>query len=243
MKTLVKRRTTCYNIADMDCKRYTELISGEYRDKFERFKNLLLDYNNKFNLTAITDENEVYIKHFLDSVAGESFFTKNASVIEIGSGGGFPSIPLKLIRDDLKFLLIESTGKKCGYLQTVVDKLGLDGVEVVNERAETLGKQVMHREKYDIAEARAVARLNTLCEYCLPLVKVGGKFIAYKGDNEEEFEEARNAVKLLGGRIERIEKYQLPDGDKRALVIIKKIAHTPEKYPRGQGKERKNPIV
>lgn len=243
MKTLVKRRTTCYNIADMDCKRYTELISGEYRDKFERFKNLLLDYNNKFNLTAITDENEVYIKHFLDSVAGESFFTKNASVIEIGSGGGFPSIPLKLIRDDLKFLLIESTGKKCGYLQTVVDKLNLSNVEVKNARAEDAAREVIYREKFDFAVARAVARLNTLCEYCMPFVRVGGKFIAYKGGAEEEIKEAANAIKILGGEIENVEQYELPNGEKRTLIIIKKVAHTPRQYPRGQGKERKAPLI
>ncbi|MDE5766099.1 MAG: 16S rRNA (guanine(527)-N(7))-methyltransferase RsmG [Clostridia bacterium] len=240
---LVKRRAAWYNIAVMDCKHYIDLISGEYKDKFEQFKNLLLDYNNKFNLTAITDEKEVYIKHFLDSVAGESFFTQNASVVEIGSGGGFPSIPLKLVRDDLKFLLIESTGKKCGYLQTVVDKLNLKGVQVKNARAEDAAREVIHREKYDFAVARAVARLNTLCEYCIPFVKVGGKFVAYKGGAEEEIKEADNAIKILGGELEKIEQYELPNDEKRTLIIIKKVAHTPRQYPRGQGKERKAPLI
>ena len=219
------------------------LISGEYGEKFGQFKNLLLDYNNKFNLTAITDEKEVYIKHFLDSVIGESFFTKNASVVEIGSGGGFPSIPLKLIRDDLHFLLVESTGKKCGYLQTVVDNLNLNNVQVKNARAEDTAREVIYREKFDFAVARAVARLNTLCEYCRPFVKVGGKFIAYKGDNDEEIREAANAIKILGGELEKAEKYELPDGEKRTLIIIKKVAHTPKQYPRGQGKEKKAPIM
>ena len=227
----------------MTTEEYFGLIKGRYFERYETFRNLLAEYNNKFNLTAICDENGVYIKHFLDSVMGESLFGRGASVVEIGSGGGFPSIPLKIFRDDLRFVLVESTGKKCGYLQVVVDKLGLDGVEVVNERAEVAARQVVHREKYDIAEARAVARLNTLCEYCLPFVKVGGKFIAYKSDNDEEFKEAKNAVKILGGRLEDVVKYQLPDGEKRALVVIQKITHTPEKYPRGQGKERKAPIV
>ncbi|MDE7163264.1 MAG: 16S rRNA (guanine(527)-N(7))-methyltransferase RsmG [Clostridia bacterium] len=227
----------------MDCKYYMNLISGEYGEKFGQFKNLLLDYNNKFNLTAITDEKEVYIKHFLDSVAGESFFTKNASVVEIGSGGGFPSVPLKLIRDDLHFLLIESTGKKCSYLQTVVDNLNLNNVQVKNARAEDAAREVIYREKFDFAVARAVARLNTLCEYCMPFVKVGGKFIAYKGDNDDEIREAANAIKILGGELEKTEKYELPDGEKRTLIIIKKVAHTPKQYPRGQGKERKAPIM
>lgn len=226
----------------MDCREYNDLICGKYGEKFVNFKDLLLEYNNKFNLTAITDEKDVYIKHFLDSVTGESFFTRNAGVVEIGSGGGFPSVPLKIIRDDLKFTLIESTNKKCGYLQTVVDKLNLKEVKVVNARAEDAARQVIYREKFDFAEARAVARLNTLCEYCMPFVKVGGKFIAYKGDNDEEIAEAANAIKTLGGELERIEKYELPNGEKRALVIIKKVAHTPAKYPRGQGKERKSPI-
>lgn len=226
----------------MTATEYFDLICGKYKQSFENFRNLLTEYNNKFNLTAICDENGIYIKHFLDSVMGECLFDNGARVVEIGSGGGFPSIPLKIVRDDLSFTLVESTAKKCGYLQVVVDKLGFKGVEVVNERAEIAARQVVHREKYDVAEARAVARLNTLCEYCLPFVKVGGKFIAYKGDNDEEFKEAENAVKILGGRLEEIRKYELPDGEKRALVVIEKVKPTPPKYPRGQGKERKSPL-
>ena len=226
----------------MTVENYLEQIRGIYAEKYENFKDLLLLYNNKFNLTAITDEKGIYIKHFLDSVVGESLFDKGANVAEIGSGGGFPSIPLKLYRQDLHFTLIESTGKKCAYLTEVVDKLNLDCVKVINARAEDLAKQVMHREKYDICVARAVARLNTLTEYCLPFVKVGGKFIAYKGDCVEEIEEALPAVTLLGGKIESTYEYSLPDGDKRTLVVIRKVKHTPDKYPRGNGKERKDPI-
>ena len=164
-------------------------------------------------------------------------------VAEIGSGGGFPSLPLKLIRDDLKFVLIESTGKKCNHLNEAIQKLNLKDMQVFCGRAEDLSKDVKYREKFDCSVARAVARLNTLCEYCLPFVKVGGYFIAYKGDCDEEVLEAEKAIKILGGKLERVEKYLLPDGDKRALVIIKKVAPTPLKYPRGQGKERKSPIV
>lgn len=215
----------------------------EFSEKFELFKKILENYNKKYNLTAICDEKEVYIKHFFDSVKPQKYFPDGAKVVEIGSGGGFPSVPLKIIRDDLSFTLIESTGKKCEYLKTVVDKLGLKGVQVLNIRAEDGGKDHNLRESFDVATARAVARLNTLCEYCLPYVKVGGIFIAYKGDSDEEIIESRNAVKILGGEIEKVEKYDLPEGfGKRAVIVIKKVKPTPEKYPRGRGLERKKPL-
>lgn len=231
-----------YNTLAMDINFYGEKINGEMKEKFSIFKDLLLEYNNKFNLTAITDEKEIYIKHFLDSVVGERYLKDRARVVEIGSGGGFPSVPLKILRDDLSFLLIESTAKKCGYLQTVVDKLGLSGVKIKNARAEDAAREVIYREKFDCAVARAVARLYTLCEYCLPFVKAGGVFVAYKGDNREEIEEAGKAIEVLGGKLKEVNAYELPDGEKRALVVIEKIATTPKKYPRGQGKERKAPI-
>lgn len=227
----------------MDTDFYYKKITGEYSDRFEILRNFLADNNNKFNLTSITDKDEVYIKHFLDSVVGEKYFGLNAKVAEIGSGGGFPSLPLKLIRDDLSLLLIESTGKKCTYLKEAVDKLGLNCVQVLNARAEDAAREVIHREKYDISVARAVARLNTLVEYCMPFVKIGGKFIAYKGDCDEEIKEAQRAIKVLGGEIENVDKYLLPNGDRRTLVIVRKISSTPKTYPRGQGKERKCPII
>ena len=227
----------------MDIGRYEKLIKGEKAEKFELFKELLLLYNNKFNLTAITDENDIYIKHFLDCVAGDMFFEEGVSVLEVGSGGGFPSIPLKILRDDLKFTLVESTGKKCEYLKAVVDKLNLNCVQVINARAEELARDKNYREKFDVCTARAVARLNTLCEYCLPFVKLGGSFIAYKGGKIEEVIEAEKAIKVLGGELYRKKNYVLPDGEVRSIIEIKKVKPTPEKYPRGQGRERKNPIV
>lgn len=230
-------------ILHMDIEKYASLINGEFKGEFEKLKSLLVDNNKKFNLTAICDDEGIFIKHFLDSVVGESFFKKGALVAEIGSGGGFPSLPLKLVRKDLKFLLVESTGKKCNHLNQAIEELDLKDMQVFCGRAEDLSKDLKYREKYDYSVARAVARLNTLCEYCLPFVKVGGCFIAYKGDCDEEVSEAEKAIKVLGGKLERVEKYLLPDGDKRALVIIKKVAPTPLKYPRGQGKERKAPIV
>lgn len=227
----------------MDIEKYADLIKGELSSKFEELKALLVDNNKKFNLTAICDDEGIFIKHFLDSVVGESYFKKGAYVAEIGSGGGFPSLPLKLVRDDLKFLLIESTGKKCNHLNEAIERLNLGGMQVFCGRAEDGARDLNYRERFDYAVARAVARLNTLCEYCLPFVKVGGSFIAYKGDCDQEVEEAQKAIKVLGGKLERVEKYELPDGDKRSLVVIKKIAPTPLNYPRGQGKERKSPII
>lgn len=215
----------------------------ENADKFEKFRELLLEYNKKYNLTSILEEREIYIKHFYDSVYPQKFFSDGAKVLEIGSGGGFPSIPLKIVRGDLNFTLVESTGKKCDFLKTVIDDLGLDGVSVLNIRAEDGGRMQNLREKFDFAVARAVARLNVLCEYCLPYVRVGGRFIAYKGECKTELEESENAIEILGGEIEKTESFALPDGcGNRTVVIVKKVKKTPEKYPRGRGLERKKPL-
>ena len=232
----------CYNFF-MDAEKYVDLIQNKCSDKFCEFSLLLQERNKSFNLTSICDEKGIFYKHFLDSCLGESLFPQGAEVVEIGSGGGFPSLPVKILRPDLKFTLIESTGKKCGFLNEAVEKLGLSCVQVKNIRAEEGAHDKNLREKFDICCARAVARLNTLCEYCLPFVKVGGAFIAYKGDADEEIAEAENAVKVLGGKIENIIRYELPEGcGKRTLIVIRKIKPVPDKYPRGQGKERKNPL-
>lgn len=215
----------------------------EKKDKFEAFRLLLEQYGKKMNLTAVHGEKEVFLRHFLDSILPQSYFPQGAKAVEIGSGGGFPSIPLMLIREDIEFTLIESTGKKCDFLKAAVEKLGLNCVQVLNIRAEEGARIAALREKFDVCCARAVARLNTLCEYCLPYVKTGGSFLAYKGECGEEIEESRRAVKILGGKIQTAEKYFLSEqGEKRTLVEIKKISSTPEKYPRGQGRERKDPL-
>ena len=211
-------------------------------EKLNIFRDLLKEHNKMYNLTSICDDEGIYFKHFLDSVAGGEFFDWGAKTIEIGSGGGFPSIPLKIVRPDLKFTLVESTGKKCNFLNTAVDKLGLEGVKVENMRAEDGAKDKRFREKFDICCARAVAALNTLSEYCLPYVRVGGKFIAYKGDCEGEIEEAKTAIKLLGGEIEKVVRYELEKCGKRTIIVVKKVCATPSKSPRGNGKERKNPL-
>ena len=222
---------------------YENLIKHDFSFKFLKFAEMLINYNKICNITSVSDEKGIFYKHFLDSAVGESLFSRGASVVEIGSGGGFPSLPLKFLRDDLSFTLIESTGKKCTFLKSVVDNFGLKSVKVENIRAEDGARDKNMREKFDFACARAVARLNTLCEYCLPFVAVGGKFIAYKGDSGDEVKEAEKAIKTLGGEVENIIEYELPYGyGKRSLIVIKKIKNTPSAYPRGLGKERKNPL-
>ena len=219
------------------------LIKQEKREYFKRFYALLTEYNAKYNLTSITEEKDVYYKHFLDSALGADLFKQNAKVAEIGSGAGFPSLVLKILRPDLQFDLFESVGKKCEFLSVVVEKLDLKNVNIYNLRAEVCAKDEKFREKYEHATARAVARMNVLCEYCLPFVKVGGTFIAYKSGDLTELGEAKNACKILGGREEKVLSYSLPEnyGD-RTLAVVKKILKTPPTYPRGQGKERKNPL-
>ena len=223
--------------------KYGVEINDAELEKFEKYREILLFYNDKFNITTITQKEEVYVKHFLDSVLCKDLFVDNSKVIEIGSGGGFPSIPLKIVRDDLDFTLVESTGKKCTFLNEVIKELNLKNVRVLNGRAEDFGKDKKYREKFDHVTARAVARLNTLCEYCLPFVKVNGSFIALKGNAEEEIKAAQNAVNVLGGKYSIIKEYNLPlEEAKRTLIKIEKIKNTPSMYPRGNGKERKQPL-
>lgn len=214
----------------------------ENREAFERFRALLTEYNAKYNLTSIVNEEEILYKHFFDSLAGEAWFKQGAAVCEVGSGGGFPSIPLKIARRDLQFTLLESTGKKCEFLRAVARELQLENVEIVCARAEEAAHEERYREKFDVCCARAVARLNTLAEYCLPFVKKGGIFLAYKGESSQERKEARNAVFLLGGSEPEFAEYTLGEYGARSLVCVQKRKTTPVLYPRGHGKERTKPL-
>lgn len=218
-------------------------LDAEKRKKFDIYRSLLKEYNKAFNLTAITDDEEINVKHFLDSVIKVDNFSTAAEVIEIGSGGGFPSIPIKIMREDLKMTLLEATGKKCGFLKTVADELGLKNVTVINGRAEELGNDSKYREKFDYAIARAVARMNVLSEYCMPFVKKSGSFIAYKGKSEEELKEAEKAIEILGGKIKSVYKTELPlNSGERNIIEIEKIKNTPILYPRSNGKIKKSPL-
>ncbi len=220
--------------------KYGLSLSQNQQSLFDKYYALLIEYNAKFNLTAITERAEVIVKHFVDSALGCGKVCGN-TLLDVGSGGGFPAIPLKIMNDNLELTMLEATGKKCEFLRTVVGELGLSGVTVINGRAEDLAKDLNFRENFDCVSARAVARLNTLVEYCLPFVKVGGSMVSFKGDADEEIKEAESAVKILGGEIVDNFKYEL-EGAKRALITIKKVKITLSKYPRGNGKERKNPL-
>ena len=244
--SVVKKFFVCYNESmkeEFCTEKYINLIQNERSEQFERFRALLIEYNSRFNLTSLTEEKEILYKHFLDSVSGEQFFPAGARVADVGAGAGFPSLPLKIVRPDLKFSLFESTGKKCEFLKKAAAELSLSDVTVQNMRAEDAGRDLAFREQFDVCCARAVARLNTLAEYCLPLVKKGGRFVAYKGQAEEELKEAASAIKLLGGEVEDVLRFFLPeDMGERAVIVIKKVAATPKQYPRGQGKERSKPL-
>ena len=222
---------------------FTEQIKGEFKEKFEAYRALILEYNQRYNLTTILEEKDMYYKHFLDSASGAELFKKNGKVAEIGSGAGFPSIVVKILRDDLSVDLFESVGKKCEFLHAVVDNLALKNVHIYNIRAEDAARDKNFRERYDHATARAVARMNTLSEYCLPFVKVGGSFIAYKSGDMEEITEAESAYKALGAKCEQAIPYSLPENyGERILAVVTKVKPTPTRYPRGQGKERKQPL-
>lgn len=221
-------------------KEYGLDIDENKKNLFKSYYSLLLEYNSRFNITAITDEREVVIKHFIDSALGVELL-KGETLADVGSGGGFPAIPLKILKPELKVTLIEATEKKCEFLKTVADTLGLKEVTVLCGRAEEFAKKSEYREKFDICTARAVARLNILSEYCLPFVKKGGIFLAYKGDADEEARDSENAVKILGGKIITHDKYVL-DGAKRSLIVIEKQKNTDAKYPRGNARIKNKPL-
>lgn len=204
---------------------------------FKLYYELLTEWNGKFNLTAITEKQDVEIKHFADSLAAIDMISGN--IIDIGAGAGFPSIPLKIVNPSLKVTMADSSNKRINFLNEVIEKLDLKDIKAVHIRAE----DIKEREYYDFAVARAVAPLCTLVEYLLPFVKVGGKMIAYKSDNiQDEIEQAKNAVKILGGAKIETEKIPLDSETVRSLVIIKKVKETPKKYPRGANKPRLSPL-
>lgn len=221
------------------------LISENKLRQFLTFYDILIEWNSFMNLTAITDFEEVVLKHFLDSIMIFKYtdIEKDAVVLDFGTGAGFPGIPLKIVRPDLKITLMDSLNKRIKFLDEVIIKLGFNNITTIHGRGEELGKKAEFRQKYDFVLSRAVARLSTLSECCLPFVKKGGYFISYKsGGVGEEVKESETAVKILGGSKAKVEYFKLYEDTERSFVKIKKTGDTPEKYPRGGGKPFKEPL-
>lgn len=219
-------------------------LTDEQIELFDKLSDLLVEQNKTMNLTAITDPDGIAVKHFADSISALSAaeFTPKAKVLDVGTGAGFPSIPLLIARPDLEMTMIDSTAKKLRYVTQTVEALGLNA-EVLHTRAEEAGQNKEYREKFDIVCSRAVAALNVLCEYCLPFVKVGGVFLAMKGAKaQEEIADAKNAIKTLGGKIIDEKSFTLSDGGERTIVVIKKISQVPPKYPRVSAQIAKKPL-
>ena len=228
-------------IIENDLKYINLEITDESKENLYKYMNNLIEWNQKINLTAIKNEEEIILKHFVDSI-----YIKNmvkGRVLDIGSGAGFPGIPLKLVNSNINLVSIDSVNKKINFQKDTVEKLSLNNIEIIHTRAENLAQNKHYREQFDFVISRAVANLSTLSEYMLPFTKIGGKCICMKGPNcIEEIDNAENAIKLLGGRIEKIEEYKIADGIDRVLVIISKGKSTNKIYPRGQGKPSKDPL-
>lgn len=217
-------------------------INSDQIKQFEDYYQLLLIWNQKFNLTAITDKKDVIIKHFLDSLKGLALINDNSKIIDIGAGAGFPSIPLKILNPSLDITLVDSVNKKVTFLNEVIDKLNLKNIRAIHSRIEDLAHQINYRESFDFVLARAVAKLNTLCEYALPFLKQNGKFLAYKSEDiEQEIQLSKNAINTLGGKIEKIVDCDF-ENMVRKILVINKLSATSSTYPRKNNKPRTAPL-
>ena len=227
---------------------YGKQIDIEFNDKqlnqFYEYMNLLLEWNEKINLTAIIEPEEIILKHFIDSLTINKYIGENKTLADVGTGAGFPGIPLKIYRSDLKVTLVDSLNKRINFLNEVISKLDLKDINTVHSRIEDFGKNKKYRENFDYVTARAVSNLTTLSEYLIPISKVNGKCICMKGnDIDEEVNNSKNAINLLGGKIDKIDYFELPNSDiSRNVIIIDKIKNTPNKYPRKAGMPAKEPL-
>lgn len=219
-------------------------FSMEQTEQFFEYMKLLIEWNEKINLTAIIEPEEIILKHFIDSITILKEIEKDSKLVDVGTGAGFPGIPLSIMEPSLKITLVDSLNKRLIFLEEVINKLNLKNVELVHARAEEFGQNKQYREKFDIATSRAVANLSTLSEYLIPLVKINGKVLSMKAsDAQEEINDAKKAIEILGGKIENVEEFNLPQSDiGRTIITIRKEKQTPSKYPRKPGTPSKEPI-
>ncbi|MBO5398274.1 MAG: 16S rRNA (guanine(527)-N(7))-methyltransferase RsmG [Clostridia bacterium] len=226
-----------------ECERNNINIESVDIEKFYNYMLGIIDWNDKINVTAITDKKEFLVKHFIDSLTISRFVEDGKRLIDIGTGAGFPGIPLKIAYPNMQVTLIDSVNKKLNVIREVSNNIKLDKLEIIHSRAEDLANNPKYREQYDYVTTRAVSNLSTISEYMIPFLKIGGKAICMKGPNyEEELKEAEKAINILGGKIERIENLLISGEIERNIIIISKIKSTPNKYPRGQGKPLREPI-
>lgn len=218
-------------------------LTEQMLSDLDAYYSLLVEWNQKINLTAITNREDVYKKHFADSIFGAKFVPQNAKLCDIGTGAGFPALVLKIVRKDISITLVDALDKRIKFLNLVVEKLKIDNVKTLHFRAEDKPFKDGYLNSFDIVTARAVAQMATLSEYCLPFVKVGGKFLAYKSDKiDDELKQSGNAIKTLGGGTCELKTYNLDDQTTRLIVEIKKIKLTDKKYPRSSNKPKNSPI-
>ena len=218
-------------------------LTDEMIEQFFLYKDLLLEWNEKINLTAITEEREILIKHFIDSLTIAKYISQNAKIIDVGTGAGFPGIPIKIYRPDVEVVLLDSLNKRVNFLNDVINKCGLQKIKTIHGRAEEIAHKKEYREQFDFSTARAVANIATLSELCTPFLNVGGTFICMKADAEEEMKNAEKALEILGMKEEKVDCITLPEIEaNRTIILYKKTKNTLAKYPRKPGTPAKEPI-
>lgn len=232
------------NIINNYSKKINILLNEEQIEKFYKYMNLLIEWNKKINLTAIIEPKEIILKHFIDSLTINKYIKDNSKIADVGTGAGFPGIPLKIIRPDIQLVLVDSLNKRINFLNEVIEQLNLKNIETIHIRIEEFGQNTKYREKFDYSTARAVANLSTLSEYLLPIVKVRGQVICMKGSNiQDEINQSKKALSILGGTLNNIEEFKLAETENtRNIILIDKIKNTPNKYPRKAGLPAKDPI-
>ena len=234
-----------YKYLDQQARKIDIMLSEEQLQKFYKYMKLLLEWNEKINLTAIIEPKEIILKHFIDSLSIIKYIKNKNSLVDVGTGAGFPGIPIKIVLPEIKVILIDSLNKRITFLNEVISQLDLKYIEAVHSRVEDFARNKEYREKFDVATARAVAQLPIILEYLIPLTKVKGNIICMKGNKiDEEIKKSKKAISVLGGNLEKIDNFYLPDADiERNIIIVNKVEKTSSKYPRKAGIPSKNPII